>query len=74
MGEAGADEWARMMRDEKNKAESLKAQYEKLVEDEPVTVEFEATDQNHKVGENACKAAKVSSLMHEYVGKVSMCF
>ena len=67
MGEAGADEWARMMRDEKNKAESLKAQYEKLVEDEPVTVEFEATDQNHKVGENACKAAKVSSLMHENV-------
>ena len=62
MGAPGAfkvDEWKAMIKDEIKIVESLKSKYERLVQNQQVTVEFHASDQTSGIGENACKAAKV---------------
>ncbi|XP_063716172.1 universal stress protein MT2085-like isoform X2 [Symsagittifera roscoffensis] len=61
MGAPGAfkvDEWKAMIKDEIKIVESLKSKYERLVQNQQVTVEFHASDQTSGIGENACKAAK----------------
>ena len=57
------EEWKHMIREELIVVDSLKQKFEKLIQGQGVSAEFHVSDYSSSVGENVCKAAKVTNFI-----------